>query len=420
MTPHLTTLLVPWPQVRDDLSAHWYVYASMPLIAATIGYVTKLVAIEMLYRPMKFVGIGPLGWQGLVPRRAGKVAAVTIDLLTENLLTVGELLDRIDGQDAVEQLREPLNLAVDEVAREVVDMVAPGGWASLPQVVKRAVTLRVRTSAPAIVDRLLAEVKADPDRFIDIRHLTITTLVHNKSQLNTMMRETAGSSMLFLRRTGIIFGLLIGLIQTIAWALIHSVWIMPAFGLVTGFLSDWVALTLLFRPQNTRRFFGMRFQGVLHASREQITRDYARIMAADLFEPAALMAAVLDGGGADRLFALAHREVADELGRKLGPARPLLELGIGSPRYREIQDVITRRALTMVRTMPEIQTYAARTLDVENVLATKMSQLTPPQFEGIMRPIFKDDEWLMISVGALLGFLVGELQVEVVTRFGGA
>ena len=413
-------MVLPWHEVRADLSAHWYVYVSMPLIAATIGYVTKLVAIEMLYRPMKFVGIGPLGWQGLVPRRAGKVAAVTIDLLTENLLTVEELLDRIDGQDAVERLREPLNMAVDEVAREVVDMVAPGGWKALPRVVRNAVALRVRASAPAIVDSLLAEVKADPARFIDIRHLTITTLVHNKSQLNTMMRETAGSSMLFLRRTGIVFGLLIGLVQTVAWAFIHSVWIMPVFGLITGFLSDWVALTLLFRPQMSRRFFGFKFRGVLHSSREQITRDYARIMAADLFEPAALMAAVLDGGGADRLFALAHREVADELRRKLGPARPLVEFGIGSPRYRSIQELITRRALNMVRTMPEIQTYASQTLDVENVLATKMSQLTPAQFEGIMRPIFKDDEWLMISVGALLGFVVGEIQVEMVTRFGGA
>jgi hypothetical protein len=36
-----------------------------------------------------------------------------------------------------------------------------------------------------------------------------------------------------------------------------------------------------------------------------------------------------------------------------------------------------------------------------------------------MRPIFKDDEWLMVTVGAVLGFLVGELQVALVTHLGG-
>ncbi|HWU21843.1 MAG TPA: DUF445 domain-containing protein, partial [Nocardioides sp.] len=367
-----------------------------------------------------FIGIGPIGWQGLVPRRAGKVAAVTIELLTENLLKVEELLDRIDGADAIESLREPLTHAVDEVAREVVDLLAPGGWDALPAGVRQGLIARVRSRAPAVVDRLLAEVRSDAGHYIDIHHLTVSTLVQHKARLNTMMRETAGASMLFLRRTGLVFGLAIGLIQTAAWAVLHSVWIMPVFGLVTGFFSDWLALTLLFRPQTPRRFLGARWQGVLHANRDQITRDYARIMAADLFEPAALIGTLLDGSGADRLFALVQREVADELRRQLGPARPLLQVGIGTQRYRDMQRLVAERTLSMVRSMPEVERYAAEVLDVENVLASKMAQLTPEQFEGIMRPIFKDDEWLMISVGAILGFVVGEIQVEVVTRIGGA
>lgn len=415
----MTPLVQTWPEIRADVAEHWYVYVSMPLIAAVIGYVTKIVAIEMLYRPMRYVGIGPIGWQGLVPRRAGKVAAVTIRLLTENLLRAEDLLARIDGADAVRELQVPLAHAVDEVAREVVDQVTPGGWDALPEAVRRLVRARVQQEAPGIVDRLLAEVRADVDQFVDLHYLTVTTLVRNKHRLNDMMRQTAGSSMLFLRRTGLVFGFAIGLVQTVAWAYWHNVWIMPAFGLVTGFLSDWVALTLLFRPREPRRILGIRLRGVLHASRDQITRDYARIMAADLFQPAALLEAVLTGGGADRLFALVHREVDDVMARSLGPTRALVALGIGTQRYEQAKATVVRRVLALLPEMPEVEDYAARVLDVENVLAEKMSQLTTEQFEGIMRPIFKDDEWLMISVGALLGFLVGELQVELVTHIGG-
>lgn len=409
-----------WPAVRADVQAHWYVYASMPFVAAAIGYITKIVAIEMLYRPMEFVGVGPLGWQGLVPRRAGKMAAVTIDLLTENLLTVEELVDRIDGAAAVDRLREPLTQAVDEVAREAVDLLVPGGWDAVPAGVRRGFIARIQNRAPFITESLLAEVRAEPGRFIDIHHLTVTTLVEHKHRLNTMMRETAGASMHFLRRTGLVFGLLIGVVQTAAWAFIHQVWIMPVFGLVTGFLSDWLALTLLFWPRRPTRILGVRWRGVLHANRDQITRDYARIMAADLFRPEALIGALLEGNGADRLFALVQREIAQELGRQLGPARPLLEIGIGSDRYLQIQRVVAQRVIGLVRTMPEVVTYAEEVLDVERLLAGKMALLTDEQFEGIMRPIFKDDEWLMISVGALLGFVVGEVQVEIVTRLGGA
>jgi hypothetical protein len=40
-----------------------------------------------------------------------------------------------------------------------------------------------------------------------------------------------------------------------------------------------------------------------------------------------------------------------------------------------------------------------------------MKELTPEEFEGLLRPAFQQDEWILITVGAVLGFLVGELQV---------
>lgn len=40
-----------------------------------------------------------------------------------------------------------------------------------------------------------------------------------------------------------------------------------------------------------------------------------------------------------------------------------------------------------------------------------MRELTPAEFESLLRPAFQQDEWILIAVGAALGFLVGELQV---------
>jgi hypothetical protein len=45
-----------------------------------------------------------------------------------------------------------------------------------------------------------------------------------------------------------------------------------------------------------------------------------------------------------------------------------------------------------------------------------MQELTPTEFEGILRPAFQQDEWILIAVGAMLGFLVGELQVFLMTH----
>jgi uncharacterized membrane protein YheB (UPF0754 family) len=53
----------------------------------------------------------------------------------------------------------------------------------------------------------------------------------------------------------------------------------------------------------------------------------------------------------------------------------------------------------------------------EQTVREKMNKLTPEQYESILRPVFKDDEMLMVSVGAVLGLLVGELQVFFVEQF---
>ena len=60
-----------WPQIVADVQENWMLYAAMPLVAATIGYVTKIVAIKMMFQPIEFLGIKPIfGWQGIVPRKA--------------------------------------------------------------------------------------------------------------------------------------------------------------------------------------------------------------------------------------------------------------------------------------------------------------------------------------------------------------
>ena len=53
----------------------------------------------------------------------------------------------------------------------------------------------------------------------------------------------------------------------------------------------------------------------------------------------------------------------------------------------------------------------------EQTVREKMNKLTPEQYESILRPVFKDDEPLMIAVGAVLGGVVGEIQVLVIEHF---
>lgn len=420
MTAHLSAALLPlvqtWDEIVADFEVNWLIYLSMPLIAAFVGYTTKLVAIKMLYWPIEFRGIGPIGWQGVVPRRAGKTAALTIHTLQEKLLRPEEILDRIDASAAVEELRGPLIRTADELARELLEEVRPGLWDSLPEAGRRAVLSRVQAAAPRVVDNLLVEMQSDLPRFVDLQYVAVTVLVRNKEQLNRLMQGLGGAAMQFIRRSGIYFGFLIGCVQMVAWGYFHNPWIMPAFGFFTGFFSDWLALNLIFVPREKRKLLGfIPVHGTLHAQRDQVTRDYARLLANDIFSADVLLDAILRGPTADRLFTVVAREVDAAIDAEAGLARPVLTLAIGTKRYREFKEKLIQLLIDRLPdTMAEAEDYATRELDIENLIVEKMNRLTPEEYEGILRPVFKDDEMLMVMVGAMLGFAVGELQLLMV------
>lgn len=419
MIPLVTGLVQTWAEIQDDFSANWIIYATMPLVAAFIGYITKLLALQMMYRPLEFRGVGPLGWQGLVPRRAGKVAATTIELLTENLLRPEELLDKIDAEEAVEEIREPLTEAIDVVVRDLADQLRPGLWDALPEAGREALKARVHRQAPRIVDNIVNEMRADLGQFLDLQFLAVTILVKNKDQLNELIKSVAADAMTFVRRSGVVFGFAIGFVQLACWAYFHNPWIMPAFGFLVGFVSDYVALTMLFRPLEQKRVLGIfPVHGVLHAKRDKITQGYARILAQDIFAPEVIFEAILNGPTADRLFSTIEREISAAIDAQAGVAQPLVRLAVGTQRYRAAKDAVVARVIELIpETMSQAHGYAARTFDVENLIVDKMSQLTSAEYESIMRPVFKDDEWLMISVGAVLGGIVGEIQVLVIEHF---
>jgi hypothetical protein len=420
----VTTSVIAWgqslEQIAADFKLNWFIYLSMPLVAAFVGYTTKLVALQMLYRPIEFVGIGPIGWQGVVPRRAGKTAALTIQMLTDKLLKPEEILDKIDAQEAVDELREPLTRTIDAMARELAEQIRPGLWDSLPAAGRNAVLARVHAAAPGVVNNLLAEMKADLPRFVDLQYLAVTTLVKNKTQLNELMKGLGGAAMKFIRRSGIYFGFAIGLVQMVAWGFFHNPWIMPGFGFVTGFASDWLALNLIFIPREPKKLLGfIPVHGVLHAQRSDVTRDYAHILANDLFSADVLLEAILHGPTSERLFAAVDKELSAALDAQAGFAKPLITLAIGTKRYRDVKGTIVQMVLERLpETLQEAKDYTAKTLDIENLIVEKMNNLTPDQYEAILRPVFKDDEMLMVTVGAVLGFLVGELQVVLVEHFG--
>ena len=84
----------------------YLVYLTIPAVSGLVGYGTNWLAVKMMMGPVEFVGIGPLGWQGVIPANAPKMARITVEHSVKRVLTQEELIDRIDPDQLIEAISE--------------------------------------------------------------------------------------------------------------------------------------------------------------------------------------------------------------------------------------------------------------------------------------------------------------------------
>lgn len=408
----LESLHAALQQAQANFLAQWWLYLSMPLIAAIIGYVTKIAAVRMMFQPLEFVGIKPyLGWQGVIPRKAEKMASIAVDVITKRLITVEEIFQRLDPRQIAAEIEKPMLGAVEQITREVLSQHQPGLWEMLPNFARERLIRRVQAEAPQVVAQVMTELRSNIGQVFDLKHMVIGALMRDKMLLNRVFAEVGRKEFKFFGYSGLVFGFLIGVVQMVVWLFYQSPWILPAFGLFIGFASDWLALQMLFHPKRPVKILGLTYQGLFLKRQQEVSRDYARLVADQIITPANMWQAILQGPGADKLFALVQKHVEQTVDEQAGIARPLVAFAIGSRHYQEMKKTVTAKLVeTLPTTLRHVDHYAEGAMDIRNTLMERMQKLSPEEFEGMLRPAFKEDEWSLIIVGAVLGFLVGELQ----------
>ena len=173
-----------------DFQQHFWLYISIPFISGIIGYVTKVVAIHMMFSPLEFKGIKPIfGWQGIVPRKAEKMATTAVNLMTSKLIKPEEIFARLDPKRIAKEIEAPLMAAAEDITREVAQEQHPGLWEGMPEFARTKLINRVKSRAPDIVQQVMAEIQKDVVQYFDIKHMVVSNLLKDKRLLNEIFKK---------------------------------------------------------------------------------------------------------------------------------------------------------------------------------------------------------------------------------------
>lgn len=403
-----------WAHVQANL----WLYLSIPITSGMIGYVTNVVAIQMMFYPIEFLGLKPyLGWQGIIPRKCAKMATIAVDTMVPALITEREIFQRMDPQRVAETLREPAARMVEDVLDEVMSQRWPRIWDLVPPAArKRLARGGGGGGANSVVAGVMQDLTDIVEVIFDLKTMVVDTLMRDKRLINRIFQETGRAEFRFIGNSGFYFGFLFGLFQMVGWAFYKADWQLPVFGLVVGYATNWLALWMIFRPQQPTRYGPFTWQGLFHKRQKDVARDYAALIASSVVTPSHIIESVLAGPNAGRIVDVVEqrlRKVFDDQ-RFIGLARSTL----GHERLDAILEPLVARVVERLpEMMRRVDPYMMEAMDLSNTLAQRLAALSPEAFEDMLRPAFKEDEWILIAVGAALGFAVGVGQLILFALF---
>ena len=91
---------------------------------------------------------------------------------------------------------------------------------------------------------------------------------------------------------------------------------------------------------------------------------------------------------------------------------------IGTDRWRAMKKSVTGKIIEMApHTAPHAMEYAKRATAIEALFVERLSALDYDEVEEIFHPILKEDEPLIIFLGAVLGGTIGEIQTLYIHAF---
>ena len=263
----------------DFIIDNW-TYAIIPILSGVVGWATNVLALRMTFYPLEFKGIPPyLGWQGIIPEKAGVMAGKAVDLITSNLVRIEDQFQRIDAHRLIEEMSPELERVSNKIIEEVMDAQASGLWKKLPDQIKIQLNQRVSEELPATVEALMTEVKGNINQFFDLKAMVISTLIADKGLLNKIFLKCGAKEFKFIEKSGGIFGFVFGLVQMLFWYSFQAWWILPVFGLLVGFITNWVALKLIFKPEKAIRLGQLEIQGLFIKRQNEVSAEYASIIA---------------------------------------------------------------------------------------------------------------------------------------------
>jgi len=422
--------------------APWFEWKLLliPPITGVIGYITNWIAIRMLFYPLEFRGVdvpgmeqvtarlphrikqipgmmgGRLGWQGIIPSRARKMGSISVDTGITRIASQREFYAEFDPERIAEHILVTSEDEIHDLIESILQEEHPELWVNASPLGRRLVHVRVSDRLPEVTRNITDRIGENIDELLDIKRMVIDHLGENPELINRIFLETGEREFTFIVHSGFYLGTLLGCVSVPLFVLINEWWVLPLAGVFVGYATNWLALKMIFYPMHPTDVGPFTLHGLFVRRQDEASETYASIVAEEIITLENIAENLMHGPNSDRTRQMIKEKLENAVDESAGLAGPLVRMTTGSVQYESIREEIATRGIEYaVEPMQDTAFNEERSAAIQQLMASRMKEMPAADFAVMLRAAFKEDEWLLVAVGATLGFVAGWIQLLVVT-----
>ena len=419
----------------------FYAILSIVPVTAFVTWAHVWMALKMVFYPINFWGfhIGrlPVGWQGIVPRKAGRISGIITDNTLSKIGSLREFLEAMDPDDMARIISEQVGFELEHLIDEVMNERRATLWQNMPYSIKRRIYAQAHSQMPAVLNGLVTELTYSVENLVDMRSMVVNKMENDRQLMVTMFLRVGKKEINFIWHISALIGGFFGIFQMFIYILVPQHWTVPFFAAIWGFLTNWIAIWMVFNPVNPHpirylkvfercKVFNIpfikpvlphianyNFQGAFMKRQEEVSDVFSDVVTSDLITLKTIMTEMMYGEQNFKTRRILKRHINQILETPL--VRTSLQLSLGPTEYAKLKtDLIDRSIEITMVPISDPAFNASRAKKIFTMFRDRIRQLTPKEFQNLLRPAFQEDEWILIVLGGVTGFGAGLIHLFLV------
>ncbi len=193
-----------------------------------------------------------------------------------------------------------------------------------------------------------------------------------------------------------------------------SYWFLlfPFVSAFIGWITNWVAIKMLFHPRNPKKILGITFQGIFPKRQQKFAEKLGKLVSAEFLSFDDIEKKISNPENLLKIMPMIENHVDDFLRNKLKDEMPVISMFIGDKTISNLKVMFMKEIETLLPIV--MKQYAGNLkseLDLEHIVVTKVAAFSSDKLEEVLFQIMSKEFRFVEIIGAVIGFLIGSLQV---------